>query len=128
MHRLLAAALIAALGLTTFVARIEAHDGDDHDSHEFIEKVMKVAMKGGLCKKVAAGKATAEEQKKLAKMFQKFAKTKPPRGDSKSWKAKTEALAKAAQAFADGKGSAKDLRKAANCKACHDAHKPKKKK
>lgn len=124
MHRLLAATMIAILGLVTGYSVSWAHD--DHDSHEVIEKVMKTAMKGGLCKKVVTGKASKEEKDKLVAMFEKLAKAKPGKGDAKSWKAKTSKLVKAAKAVAGGDDkAAKALRKAANCKACHSVHKGK---
>jgi hypothetical protein len=94
------------------------------DSEETIKKVMKVAMKGGLCKSVASGKATTDQKKELLALFQDLAKASPEKGDAGSWKMKTTALVDAAQATVDEKpGAGAQLKKAANCKACHDAHK-----
>jgi hypothetical protein len=93
-------------------------------SEETIKKVMKVAMKGGLCKSVASGKATADQKKELLTLFQDLAKATPEKGDPASWKAKTTALVSAAEANVDGTaGASAQLKKAANCKACHDLHK-----
>ncbi|MGE3805796.1 MAG: hypothetical protein AB7K24_14065 [Gemmataceae bacterium] len=90
-----------------------------------IKDVMKEAMKGGLCKKVATGKADKAEKEKLLKLFQAMAKQKPPKGDAESWKAKTGALVAAAQAAVkDDKDAGKKLQAAANCAACHKVHKP----
>ncbi len=91
-----------------------------------IKEVMKTCMKGGLCKKVQDGGASDEEKKKLLAMFQDLAKNKPPKGDEEGWKKKTAALVEAAQAIVDKKedGVAK-LKTAANCAACHGAHKGK---
>jgi surface antigen len=91
-----------------------------------IKKVMKAAMKGGLCKTVASGKGTDDQKKELLELFQGLANATPPEGESDSWKSKTGALVEGAQAAVDGKSDAgAKLKKAANCKACHDAHKAK---
>ena len=79
-------------------------------------------MKGGLWKKVSAGKATPEEQKQLVEMFESLTKNEPPKGDKKSWEEKTSALVKGAKAAQEGKGG-EALGKAANCAACHKVHK-----
>lgn len=113
MRKLLVAAL--ALG---FLGMVQAADDVE------IKDVMKIAMKGGLCKKVATGKANDAEKKKLVELFTALSKAKPPKGDAASWKAKTGALLKAATAVAKGDEKAgKALAKAANCKACHSVHK-----
>ncbi|HUE70283.1 MAG TPA: hypothetical protein VMP01_05285 [Pirellulaceae bacterium] len=89
-----------------------------------IKEVMKVCMKGGLCKTVASGKATDEEKKKLLAMFEDLAKNKPPKGDEENWKKMTGALVEAAKACVEGKeGAGESLGKAANCMGCHKAHK-----
>lgn len=91
-----------------------------------IKEVMATCMKGGLCTKVAKGEASADEKKKLVEMFTALAADKPPKGDAESWKAKTTALLDAAKAAAEGKEGAGDkLKAAANCMACHSAHKGK---
>jgi hypothetical protein len=93
-------------------------------NEEAIKKVMKVAMKGGLCKTVASGKATAAQKKELLELFQSLATAEPPRGEAADWKTRTTALVKGAQAAVDGKADASaQLKSAANCKACHDMHK-----
>ncbi len=122
MHRILTLTMIIALGLATTWTAARA---DDDESHEVIEKVMKKAMKGGLCKKVASGKASDAEKQELAKLFLAMSKAKPPKGDAESWKKKSGALYKAAADVAAGKdGAVAALRKAANCKACHSVHRP----
>jgi surface antigen len=91
-----------------------------------IKEVMQVAMKGGLCKKVASGEASEEEKKKLAGLFSALHDNKPPKGEQASWDEKTKALVDAANAVLAGKaegGAA--LQKAANCMGCHSAHKGK---
>ena len=114
---LLALAFAATLGAA-------ADDKDEAPKHK-IKDVMKVCMKEGLCKKVASGEASDEEKEKLVEMFAALAKNKAPKGDAKSWEEKTAALLKAAKECAEGKdGAGKALQAAANCAACHKAHKP----
>lgn len=89
-----------------------------------VKKVMKVAMKDGLCKTVAEGKGSEAQKKELLELFESLIEAKPAKGDEGSWKEKTEALVEAAQAVVDGKPGAGDqLKKAVSCKACHEAHK-----
>lgn len=89
-----------------------------------IKAVMKEAMKGGLCKKVAEGKASDDEKEKLVSLFENLSKAKPPKGDEESWTKKTNSLLKSAKGVAKGNEKAvAALKKAANCKACHDVHK-----
>jgi hypothetical protein len=93
-------------------------------NEEAIKSVMKAAMKGGLCKTVASGKATAAQREELLKLFESLAKAQPPRGDANDWQTRTTALVTAARAAVDGKPEASaQLKSAANCKGCHDLHK-----
>jgi hypothetical protein len=58
--------------------------------------------------------------------FEDLAKANPPKGSPENWKTKTTALVDAAQAVVEGSaGSGAALKKAANCKACHETHKGK---
>ena len=89
-----------------------------------IKEVMGDAMKGGLCKKVGGGKASKDDKEKLVELFVALNKNTPPKGEAASWKEKTEALLTAAKELAAGtKGGEAKLQKAANCNACHGAHK-----
>ena len=98
---------------------------DHHEPKHKIKDVMKKAMKGGLLKKVAQGKASDEEKKSLHEMLESLAKNKAPKGEADSWKKLTAALVKASKDVNDGKdGAGAALQKASNCKACHSKHKP----
>ncbi|MCI0681586.1 MAG: hypothetical protein L0Y71_05750 [Gemmataceae bacterium] len=89
-----------------------------------IPEVMAKAMKGGLCKKVATGKASDDEKKELVELFTSLTKNKPPMGDEKAWKKRTTALLEAAKKAAAGDAAGpKALGKLANCAACHKEHK-----
>lgn len=117
--------LVAAafVGLPAFAA-------DDEEPKFKTKQIMKVAFKGSkenppLLKQVASGKGTAEDAKKLHGMLVALSKNKPKKGDAESWAKFTGALVKASQGVIDGDAdAAKALSKAANCKACHSAHKP----
>jgi len=100
--------------------------GAQDDKKIAIKEVMQVAMKGKLCEKVAKGEATPEEKKKLAGLFAALHENKPPRGEQASWDEKTKALVDAANDVLAGKeGAGEKLKGAANCTACHTAHKGK---
>ena len=118
---------VAFIGLPAFAA-----DDDDSKPKLTIKKVMGQAFKGKdpLVKKVAGGGASAEEAKKLHEMLVALSKNESPRadeeGNKESWKKMTAALVKASKGVVDGdEGAGEALSKAANCAACHKAHKPK---
>jgi len=122
MRKLLVASVIVISGWTVLAMNSGAQDNEK----VAIKEVMKVAMKGGLCKKVADGQASEEEKKKLAGLFAALHENKPPKGEQASWDEKTKALVDAANDVLAGKAGAGDkLKAAANCMACHTAHKGK---
>ncbi len=90
-----------------------------------IKQVMTKAHKEGLLKKVLSGEGTAADKQELATLYAALAANEPPKGDAADWKEKTTALEDAAQEVAEGKdGAIEQLKKAANCAACHKEHKP----
>lgn len=90
-----------------------------------ISDVMKEAMKGGLCKKVVDGEASAEEKARLLVLFKAMAACDAPKGDAESWKEMTIALVTGAEGVVKGDPDAVEfLKGAANCKACHEPHRP----
>ncbi|MFO0950328.1 MAG: hypothetical protein U0835_04105 [Isosphaeraceae bacterium] len=123
MRKILTMAAVVGVTVSGLVTLSVAAGPSPDDT---IKKVMKAAMKGGLCKAVASGKADSAQKEELLKLFKDMANAEPPEGDKASWEAKTKALVAAAQAAVDGKeGAGGILGKAANCKACHDVHKGK---
>jgi hypothetical protein len=114
------------LGLVIGMAALRAAD----DAPQYtIKEVMKMAHAGqnSLAKKVASGKASKDDDKKLVELYTALAADKPPQGDAGAWKEKTGALLDAAKGVQDGKdGAAKDLQKAMACMGCHSVFKPKK--
>jgi len=122
MRKLLVASVVVISGWTVFAMTSGAQD----DKKVAIKEVMQVAMKGGLCKKVATGQASEEEKKKLAGLFAALHENKPPKGEQSSWDSKTKALVDAANDVLAGKeGAGAALGKAADCMGCHSAHKGK---
>lgn len=91
-----------------------------------ISDVMKQAHGGGqnsLLNKATRANASKEDKEKLLSLYKALAENTPPMGDANSWKEKTSALVKAAEAHVKGEqGSGQKLRQAANCMACHNAH------
>jgi len=112
-------AISSAIGLSLSRA------ADDAEPKYTIKEVMKLAHKDGLMKKVASGDGTKEDAEKLLELYTALGENKPPKGDAADWKERTDALIQAAQDAVDGKeGAGAELQKAANCAACHKAHKP----
>jgi len=111
MKRVLTVALLASLaGVTALWAA-------DEKPKYTIKEAMKLH-KDKLHEKFEKGEASKEEKEKLLEAYESMVKQKPPKGDEKDWKTKTEALVKAVK---DNDKEA--LKKAVNCGACHGAHK-----
>ena len=91
-----------------------------------IKEVMAQAHKppANLLRKVAQGKASAEETKQLLELYKALAQNEPPKGDAQAWADRTSLLVSAAQAAVDGEADAgQKLTQVTNCMACHSAHK-----
>ena len=96
-----------------------------------VQEVMKAIHKGqdNIGKRAVQGSASKEDIAKLSEYFESLPLNDPPRGEMASWKEKTAALVKASRALKSGDAGAVELYKnAANCKACHTAHRPEEKK
>jgi len=94
-----------------------------------IGEVMKNNFKGdsSTFKAVSTGKGTDADAAKLLAAVKELPGTKPPKGDPAAWKAKCEALVKAAEdVVAKKPNAASELAKAGNCKACHTDFREKK--
>ncbi len=114
---------VAAIAISTAVVADE--------NHEILEKVMKEGLKGddSPLAKVLDGAASKSETKSLAKLIKTMEGTKAPKGDQAAYDAKVAELIAAMDAVAGGdtgEAALGRLDKAANCKACHTDHKPKK--
>jgi len=79
--------------------------------------------RNNLDNKVIDGKATAEEQKELLRLYELLANSKPPKGDLGAWKKRTTEMVDSVRAVIRGDEKAADrLTKARDCKACHSLH------
>ena len=110
----------------TFSGAAQKEDDDKKKPKYTIKEVMKKAHAGkdALLKKAQSDKATKEELKELVAMYQALEVNKPPKGEQAAWAKRTKALVEAANAAVEEKKDAQALlKKATNCKQCHDAHK-----
>ena len=120
-HSIIAVSVTASL--VVGLLPIQAEDKPKYT----VKEVMKALHKGddALAKKVTKGQGTHEDFAKLVEYYKSLPLNEAPKGDAASWKEKTAALLKSAQALHEGKVGALDQYKAAvNCKACHSVHKP----
>lgn len=114
---------VAAIAVSTAVIADE--------NHETIEKVMEEGLKGddSPLAKVLDGAASKKEITDLAALIKTMHGTKAPKGDQAAYEEKVTELIAAMDAVAGEEAGSKAigrLEKAANCKACHTDHKPKK--
>jgi hypothetical protein len=115
-------AVVTAAGLGVY----RAAEDKALEIEAVMEKAHKPPQKGqpSLFKTVSDGKGSQEQKEELLKLYSNLGKNKPPKGDEADWKKRTDTLVGAAKGVvADKSGSLAALKKAANCKACHDAHK-----
>lgn len=112
-----------ALSVALFATAAEQKDNPIKDAMQKYHKAPRG--QDNVSKKVTNGTATKEEIKGIVEGYRNMAKAKPPQGDDASWKEKTSKVLAAAAAVERGEPGALDKYKAAaNCKACHDVHKP----
>lgn len=116
------------VGLAVIVAVAGTALGFAADEKKYtVKEVMKQAHGGGqnsLLNRVKNGKASDADKDKLVELYSSMPDTKPKKGDAAEYKKLGEAMMEAAKAAKAGDTGWKDkLNKAANCKACHDAHK-----
>jgi len=99
--------------------------GEEKDKPKYtIKEVMKIAHKEKLLDKVAKGDASDAEKKQLVDLYTALGMNKPPKGEAKDFTEKVKPLIEAAKDVVAGKeGAGKDLKKAVQCKACHDIYK-----
>ena len=123
-HFVLATLTLGAMG------GLAAYQAADTEKPKYdIETIMDKAHKApegeaSLLKKVATGKANADQKKELLALYEDLAKNKPDKGGQDDWKKRTTAMVKAAKEVVDDKpGAAPKLGKAVNCKGCHELHK-----
>jgi hypothetical protein len=122
---------VLSLALLLGVAFIPIVLAESQKPKYTVKEVMKAIHKGedNIGKRAVKGVASREDIARLAEYYESLPLNEPPRGELAGWKEKTAALVKASRALKSGQPGAVDLYKnAANCKACHNAHKPEEKK
>lgn len=124
---LLAAVAVGLVGVNSAAEKPDKEDPKPATIKDVMKKCHS-APKGEdpLCKKFLTGKASEAEIKTILTCYESLPKNKAPKGEEDSWKEKSTALLKAAKDLAEKKeGAADAYKKAVNCAACHEVHKPK---
>ena len=89
-----------------------------------VKEVMKIAHKDGLKKKIESGSASDEEKKQLLDLYIDMLEGEPKKGDKAEFLAKVNAMVVSAAKVVLGKeGAIDELKKTADCMACHSKHK-----
>jgi len=120
-NKMIAAAILAALAFAP-LGFAEAKK-----AKYTVKDVMKAIHKGddNIGKRALKGEASKEDINKMVEYYAALPLNDPPRGEKASWIEKTSALVKASQELKTGKPDAvAHYKEAANCKACHNEHKP----
>ena len=118
--------VFGALCLGFGIAAIVSAGGDDEEkkAKHTIKQVMKEAHKDKLLNKVVEGDASKEEKDNLLDLYISLLENKPKKGDEDSWHIKAGTLVVAAAKVSVGRdGAEMELKKAADCGACHKMHK-----
>src|SRR5438045_2423520 len=108
-----------AISLLSLAILLDSNQAGDKATFT-ISQLMREAHTGGLMKKVASGKASDAEKKKLVELYKALSQNKPPKGNEGDWKKVTGDMIKSAEAAAKGdEAAAKSLLKLVNCAVCH---------
>ncbi|MCF7959502.1 MAG: hypothetical protein K9M08_02060 [Pirellula sp.] len=121
--RLVSSIAIAAILLLGF-----SHANSFNAEKKTIKEVMKAGLAGNtsLLKKVLGGDASAEEKMKLLDLYIDLVENDAPKGDETEWKMMAGmAMLTAAKVVAGREGAIDELKKASDCKSCHDKFKGK---
>ena len=116
--------VLACLGALAFAPLVIA---ETKKPKYTVKEVMQAIHKGqdNIGKRAVQGVASRDDIAKLAEYYESLPQNEPPRGELGSWKEKTGKLVAASKALKAGNPGAAELYKnAANCKACHNVHKP----
>jgi len=121
--RLVSSIAIAAILLLGF-----SHANSFNAEKKTIKEVMKAGLAGNtsLLKKVLGGDASAEEKMKLLDLYIDLVENDAPKGDETEWKMMAGmSMLTAAKVVAGREGAIDELKKATDCKSCHDKFKGK---
>ena len=123
--KILAGAIVTAAIVTALASDVEKKP--KYSAKEVMKEIHKGEDNVG--KRVLKATASKEDIARMVEYYASLPLNDPPRGEKDSWLAKTTALVKASEEIKAGKPEALEHYKAAaNCKACHEAHKPQEKK
>ncbi|HZE99328.1 MAG TPA: hypothetical protein VE981_20155 [Planctomycetota bacterium] len=78
--------------------------------------------KGALIFLVRDAESTDADNKALLEVYKQLNSLKPPTGDEKAWKSRTQNVINALQELIDKKGSVEKVRSVTECQGCHNAH------
>ncbi len=117
--------LLSCVAVVVFAGAIaRAEDEEKSAPKHTTKEVMEKAHKAGLLKKVVDGAASQDEKLALLDLYVSMSENKPSKGTPESWHEKAGTVVLAAAKVAVGRdGAAAQLKEAANCAACHGAHK-----
>lgn len=117
-------ALLASGLAVIFLGSTFAVMYDDKPKYTNKEVMAKANKKGALLEKVLAGNASDKEKDQLVEYYTALSQNAPKKGDAEAYKKLATANLDAAKAIKNGdKDGIASLKKASNCKSCHDAHK-----
>ena len=120
--------LVSSIAIVAILLLGFSHANSFNAEKKTIKEVMKAGMAGNtsLLKKVLSGDASAEEKMKLLDLLIDLVENDAPKGDETEWKMMAGmAMLTAAKVVAGREGAIDELKKASDCKSCHDKFKGK---
>ena len=120
--------LVSSIAIVAMLLLGFSHANSFNAEKKTIKEVMKAGMAGNtsLLKKVLSGDASAEEKMKLLDLYLDLVENDAPKGDETEWKMMAGmSMLTAAKVVAGREGAIDELKKATDCKSCHDKFKGK---
>lgn len=120
--------LVSSIAMAAILLLGFCHANSFNAEKKTIKEVMKAGLAGNtsLLKKVLGGDASAEEKMKLLDLYIDLVENDAPKGDETEWKMMAGmAMLTAAKVVAGREGAIDELKKASDCKSCHDKFKGK---
>jgi hypothetical protein len=120
--------LVSSIAMAAILLLGFSHANSFNAEKKTIKEVMKAGNAGNssLLKKVLSGDASAEEKMKLLDLYIDLVENDAPKGDETEWKMMAGmAMLTAAKVVAGREGAIDELKKASDCKSCHDKFKGK---
>jgi hypothetical protein len=120
--------LVSSIAIVAILLLGFSHANSFNAEKKTIKEVMKAGMAGNtsLLKKVLSGDASSEEKMKLLDLLIDLVENDAPKGDETEWKMMAGmSMLTAAKVVAGREGAIDELKKATDCKSCHDKFKGK---